>query len=253
MPLSDVILIDMPASQKVVKKLEKKKQLPTPPKPELLEDVEPEPRSWYHAGYSLLFAAALVVLLVSAYLAHKHTLTGWEATLFYKINHWQAPHWVVSQIAKPLSNAVWGMIGIACLALLIPKVTARAWRYVVPAVGAYSAEFIVGHVVNRPRPAGFTDAPNMVHDVVLRANQGGVGFPSGHVAVVTALGLTLWPFVSWPWRVVIGLLIIAEAWSRIFLGVHAPLDVVGGFVIGVMAVSFIRLLPHKLLVWLRLD
>ena len=84
------------------------------------------------------------------------------------------------------------------------------------------------------------------YDVVARAMQGGPGFPSGHVAVVTAIGLTVWPLVSWPWRVFILLLIGAEAWARVFLGVHAPLDIVGGIAVAMTVVGVIHLTPAKI-------
>jgi undecaprenyl-diphosphatase len=60
----------------------------------------------------------------------------------------------------------------------------------------------------------------------------GSGFPSGHVALATAVALTLAYY--WPpkYRAVLVLWIIGVATSRMYLGVHAFWDVVGGFAIG---------------------
>ncbi|HUS26394.1 MAG TPA: phosphatase PAP2 family protein [Nevskiaceae bacterium] len=223
--------------RKTLPKDTKKDLTPLPPPASL-----PTTNKWYY----LWFALALALFGGAVLLAWGHQVPGWEKQVFDKINHMQLPHWVASQVAKPLSNAVWGMAGLTAIGLLIPQCTARAWRYAAAAGGAYMAVFITEHVVDRARPAG------LFHDAVIRAHQDGPGFPSGHVAVLTALLLTLWPFVGWLWRGVIMLLIAAEAWSRIFLGMHVPLDVVGGFAIGLGTVAFIRILPGRLRRLLRL-
>lgn len=146
----------------------------------------------------------------------------------------------MTQLAKQLSNAVWGMVGLCGLLLLVPKFRLRAWQYAVAAGGAYTAVFVTEHIINRARPELL-----FPHEAIIRATQGGPGYPSGHMATLTALGLTLWLFVRWPWRVFIVLLLAAEAWARIFLGVHTPLDIAGGVGIGLTAVAVLHLAPIK--------
>lgn len=197
--------------------------------------------------YIVGLIVALIVLAVTSVMARAHTLTGWELTVFHKINGWNAPEWVTSQIAKPISDAAWGLVGVVGLFLLIPKFTRFAWRFASVVGGAFVVSFVLEHIVKRERPVGLT------HDLTLRAAQGGFGFPSGHVMTVTVLGLVMARFVSWPWRIAIGLFIFAEVWSRIYLGVHAPLDVIGGFALGTAAVCFVQLLPKKLKDLLRIS
>jgi glycosyltransferase 2 family protein len=65
----------------------------------------------------------------------------------------------------------------------------------------------------------------------------GPGFPSGHMALATAIGLTLAHYVPKKYHYIIWLLIAGVGISRIYLGVHAPLDILGGFAIGWAAYS----------------
>jgi membrane-associated phospholipid phosphatase len=201
--------------------------------------TEPAPVKSRKPWYIALFASGLLVLAVATYFALPGDMPGFEQSVFSAVNGVSAPDWVSAQVAKPISNAVWGMIALVGVLLLVPKFRMRAWRYAAAAGSTYIAVYILEHLIERGRPA---DLP---YDVVLRAAQSGYGFPSGHVAVLTALVLTAWPFVAWPWRIVLAVLVIAEAWSRVFLGVHAPLDVIAGAAVGGAAVGAIHLLPGK--------
>jgi membrane-associated phospholipid phosphatase len=203
-------------------------------------------RPW---GYIATLVIGLVLLGVSAALAHASpsTLTGWEQRAFNLINGVTMPLWVAEQLAKPISNAVLGMVGLVVVLLVVPKFRWRAWQYVVAGGGAFVLATLVEHVVGRARPAGLT------HQVVLRAMQDGLGYPSTHVAIATALGLTVWLYVSWPLRIVSALFISAVAWSRMFLGVHAPLDIIGGFAVGMIVVALVHLLPIKIRSFFKLS
>ena len=215
----------------------------TPPKisAETLKKEESNSKvSRLQLGYIILLVVGFIMLAVSAGLALPGRMSATELHIFHLINGVSLPSWVTSQLAKPISDAVYGMVGLVGLLLIFPKYRLLAWQYALAVGASYTGAFIVERLVDRARPAGMT------YEVMLRAVQGGPGFPSGHVAVITALGLTIWPMVAWPWRVLIVLLIAAEAWSRLFLGVHAPLDVVGGVAVAMTAVGVIHLLPAKI-------
>jgi membrane-associated phospholipid phosphatase len=217
------------------------KPAPTPPtRPALKIEEPPEEKYTVRWGYVALMVVGIIILACAAAIASGKKMTGWEHTLFVKINGAHLPGWVANQVAKPLSNAVWGIVGLAGVMLAFPKYRLMAWQYVVAGAGAFVFEAIIEQIVGRGRPEVLT------HDVILRAHQGGAGFPSGHVSVLATLCLTMWTYVSWPWRVLLVLFVGAEAWARLYLGVHSPLDIIGAIGVAFIVVSFLHLLPLKL-------
>lgn len=144
-------------------------------------EVEPQKSQ---LGFWILLAVGVVMLVVAAFVAFSHNMTGWELKVFKFINQAGLSDQFTS-IAKSLSNAVWGIIGLIVVCFLfVPKYRYTAWQYGVAAGSAYVASFIVEHIVDRARPVLLYDG------TIMRAAQDGPGFPSSHVAVLTAILLT---------------------------------------------------------------
>lgn len=92
---------------------------------------------------------------------------------------------------------------------------------------------VIKPAVARPRPFDVPDAAVRMID----RHPGSASFPSGHAAnaVAGAVALTrIWPqgaVVAWSLAALIGL-------SRIYVGVHYPLDVLAGALVGWLCVRF---------------
>ena len=92
---------------------------------------------------------------------------------------------------------------------------------------AYLAASFVKSVVGRERPGGLP-----VGTVLHEGPIGGLGFVSGHSAVAAALAAAAAPYLSRRGRRVVWTLAWAVALSRVYVGAHLPLDVVGGMATG---------------------
>jgi len=188
------------------------------------------PRAWAAgllAGLgAVLFGTAAVVLKAGA--------TGWDVSLFRILN--EVPP-AVASVLTPLAH-VFRPVGIVIVVVLIAGYEVAWTRSVLPvAAGAVAAGAgwalanVAKVIANRPRPY------EVVADAVLRQQPAhGTSFPSSHTAVTVAVVIALAPFLP---RALAGVAIgyaVLVGWSRVYLGVHYPLDVLAGAGIG-MAVG----------------
>ena len=127
--------------------------------------------------------------------------------------------------------------GLTLVALIIFAYRKR-WHYVfgliATVLGSTVAAFIIKELVERPRPA----AP------IFAYVETSFSFPSGHATRAAAFFIFLlwviWDSLSPMWRRVatgvVALLILAIGFSRLYLGVHYPSDVIAGYLIGAIFV-----------------
>jgi membrane-associated phospholipid phosphatase len=194
-----------------------------------------------HKWYWLGLVSSMVIFAGSAWLAHKNLgYLRWERQILETINNWPdslRPLFLVLTVAP---ESIWiGLAGVLVTFLL--RMYHITLRLAFGVLGAAGAVYLVKHFIDRARPGGVLAAAH------IRVAETGAGFPSGHTAIMTVVVLTLAVYLPKRLRWLAILPIIAMGLSRIYLGVHAPLDIVGGFAIGLGAVCFINVLP----VWLK--
>lgn len=193
-------------------------------------------RNWY------ILAASVAVLAILSPMAWQGSVPGWEAQLFEQINGTH-PSDLLTWAARLLSDLTW-LVVITALAVFLFWRGKRelGWNAGFLAGSAYVATWLLEHIVQRPRPAEL----DVTGDAVIRATQDGYGFTSGHVAVMTAVVLWVWPRANTWQRVALGLLVLLEMWARVYLGVHMPLDVIGGVAMALAVWVGLKLLPQSM-------
>jgi membrane-associated phospholipid phosphatase len=94
--------------------------------------------------------------------------------------------------------------------------------------------------VNQPRPFHYDSRVKQIVEAY------GGGLPSGHTQNTTVL----WGYLAIRFRIKLlwilaGILIVGVPLSRIYLGVHFPTDIIGGYVLGILLLlGFIWLVPQ---------
>lgn len=172
-----------------------------------------------------------------------------DTEILLAINGWHAPWadtlmWIIS------AKTTWIPLYLLLIGLLVwryrqPAPTPIKWLQKVPAcvvmivviglaVGA--ADFIASGILKdwmaRPRPSRVPELEGVLH-LVNGYKSGQYGFVSSHAANTMAVALLF----SLIWRnkiATVGLMlwVAANCYSRMYLGVHYPTDILGGLIVG---------------------
>lgn len=209
----------------------------------------PEKTNYPPTVYVVCMVVGILLFIPTALMAHKHQLTGVQLHIFRAFNNLNLP----SSLDTPLKwlTEVLGAGEAIALCVIIPLLFKRfrlAWAFFFTVGGATAVFYVIKKIINEPRPIQMLQG-NLHQRVV----ETGPAYPSGHASAATALALTLWIILPAKWRWLSVLWIVVVAFTRLYLGVHTPGDVVGGFAVGLMAVSFVSLLPLSISKPLRLE
>lgn len=141
----------------------------------------------------------------------------------------------VTLLGDPILIIAIGVFGViyGLLKNSQPLTSAFGWSMVVYAIGWFLKEFI-----HRTRP-------DTVYVTSMKFKS--YSFPSAHalgsIVIFGILGYLAYKHLSAPWNIVIpfllGALVFFIGLSRVYLGAHYPSDVIGGWVLGALALFLI--------------
>ncbi len=125
---------------------------------------------------------------------------------------------------------------IVLLLIAYLGVDARAGRFLAVALlTSFYLNFLLKGIVDTPRP--YVLDPNVSLGEEYLATGTGPGFPSGHAQGSTTFWGLAALYVRRGWFWAVALLVIAlVSLSRVYLGLHLPIDVGGGVLIGIVFV-----------------
>jgi len=164
-------------------------------------------------------------LLVTALAVRRDRVTPGEARVFRAVNGLpdavHAPAWAIMQL---------GTLGAA------PAAASAAWlaedrelagRLLASGTATWALSKLVKQMVRRPRPAALLEGTRR-----RGRDAAGLGYLSGHAGVAVALGAAALPRLGPTGRALTVTAIPVVGLTRMYVGAHLPLDIVGGAALG---------------------
>jgi undecaprenyl-diphosphatase len=189
-------------------------------------------RGWSDVALVLGGSALLVMASLPV---HSDHVSDAEAAVFRVLNGTTVLPFVVVWPVMQLGNVLVVPASAAVAAFL------RRWRLAAELLTAGAGTYLLAKVVKGIVPRGRPDG--LLADVVIRgAEAHGRGYISGHAATLTALAAVAWPWLGRRGRIAVVVLVVVVCLTRVYVGAHLPLDVVGGAALGLAVAGVVRLL-----------
>ena len=182
-----------------------------------------------------LVAGGAALLLVAALPVNPDHVPDAESAVFRVVNGTTVLPFVLVWPVMQLGNV------LVVPASVLVAAAFRRWRLAAELLIAGTVTYLGAKVVKGIWPRGRPDG--LLADVVIRgAEAHGRGFVSGHAATLTALAAVAWPWLGRRGRIAVTVLVIVVCLTRVYVGAHLPLDVVGGAALGLAVAGVVRLL-----------
>jgi glycosyltransferase 2 family protein len=189
-----------------------------------------------HPGDAIRLVAGSVVLLLTALAIHKDHLGSRETAVFRLINDLTLPGWTWPGVWLVMQLGVIGAVPLVAAVALATRHLRLALDAVLAAGSIYLIAKVIKQFVQRGRPDSLLDKVN-----ILGEPAGGLGYVSGHSAVAVALATVSSPYLGRRARRAAWALAAAVCLSRMYVGAHLPLDVLGGAALGWAAGALVHL------------
>jgi undecaprenyl-diphosphatase len=159
------------------------------------------------------------------------TITGWSGN--------SALDTTMKLAANVLIFASFAVLAVLCGRELM----ARQFGRVVTTGAALALALVLSRIAAAllPEERPFTTHPDL-HPLV--AHDPGQSFPSDHALAAFGIAFAVGAFLSVRWGAVLLALAIIVAFSRVYIGVHYPSDVVGSALIAALAVAAVVLISR---------
>ena len=185
---------------------------------------------------SVRVALSLIVLIIATVLATDPP-AAWEVSVFRGINDltswWGWVLWLIAQAGFVLAIPVAAVILYLLVRHWRPPVTLLAGGLVFSSL----ATRMFKEIIDRDRPGEVLTDVKFGYGIPMS----GPGYPSGHTAVAFTIAVVLSPYVPRLLRWALYAIAALVAFSRVYMGAHLPLDVVGGAAYGLIVGSAVNL------------
>ena len=171
-------------------------------------------------------ALGLAGLLLCGRRVRRDQVPDWEVAAFHRVNRLpdqlERPAWAAMQLGNVAASPVAAAVAVACGRRQL------GGRVLIGGVATWVLAKAVKRWYQRPRPTGLVHAPRIRGKEAM-----GHGYVSGHAGIAAAIVSTAWPELGAGGRVVAATAVPVVAATRMYVGAHLPLDVLGGAALGV--------------------